>query len=263
MGFLLLATLSSGVEGFFYLNKKPVAATILSGISTGFAAWHCLVYWIEFPLFSMGIGGFIFIQLGIFLLKYPNRIKKYLFVILAAFAGLFFTWNICLQGFVNLSSYYHFEQKNSENPVGRAAYVYHSGVSSFQNLICDEFTNGLRDESWSVDIWTITDKTPRDFSGYDLLIIAAPTYDWIPSRTVRKFIDDCSDLGGINTVAIISAAVYSEKSRYLLTEAIVRSGGNVVASNAFYTIAPQENQFYGKTKREIIYNFAKSIGGPK
>jgi hypothetical protein len=118
------------------------------------------------------------------------------------------------------------------NPEGtsRALVVYHPGRSELQEHANTAFAEGLAANGWSVDLTTASRQATTDLSGYDLLVLGTPTYDWAPSNRILRYLKSLGDLQGRRTVLIVSAMRMTEQSLSALEKRVRRANGEVVKS---------------------------------
>ena len=63
-------------------------------------------------------------------------------------------------------------------------------------MITRAFSEGLVSNGWRVDVTTASKEAPTDLTGYDLLVLSAPTYDWVPAKPIQRYLERLGDLGG-------------------------------------------------------------------
>jgi hypothetical protein len=123
------------------------------------------------------------------------------------------------------------------NPQGtaRALVVYHPGRSELQERANVAFAEGLAANGWRVDLTTASRQAPTDLSGYDLLVLGTPTYDWAPSGRILRYLKSLGDLQGQRTVLIVSAMRMTEQALPALEKRVRRANGEVVKSLPLWT----------------------------
>jgi len=119
------------------------------------------------------------------------------------------------------------------NPAGasKALVVYHPGRSDLQERACTAYAEGLAANGWRVDITTASRRAPTDLSGYDLLVLGTPTYDWAPSRRLTAYLRGLGDLQGKRTVLVVSAMRMTDQAVRALEQQVRAAHGEVVASH--------------------------------
>lgn len=260
---LILVPLFLGAEAIFLRKKQPKISKLFAGISIGVLLGNGVNYFKVFPRISIiMLSILIIISTIIFILDKSGK-KSILKVSLISFLSFIFIWNGIFDAYLNRDVKYEYKNSSLKDSTAKVAYIYHPGVSSFQDIVREEISTGLEDSGYSVDYWTIGKSAPLTVDEYDLLIVSCPTYDWSPSKLMKKYINRCENFNKIPTVAIITAAGYSVRSEPELVKLLENRGAKVIESKSFYTTAPLSEQFdekyKGFTKREIINDFSKKI----
>jgi hypothetical protein len=140
--------------------------------------------------------------------------------------------------------------------------TYHPGKSSFQEMIVDGFSEGMESNGWQVDVATASKEAPIDLSGYDLLVLSAPTYNWMPAKPIRRYVRRLGDLDGQPTVVIISAAGIAELSLPVMEDLVREANGDLVASYTLLTMVPNQMEYGIDDPAEIMRREAKAIPLP-
>jgi hypothetical protein len=154
------------------------------------------------------------------------------------------------------------EVLNPNGSTGAALLVYHPGRSGYQEMLIEGFSEGLVSNGWRVGIATASKEAPTDLSGYDLLVLSAPTYDWVPARPIQRYLERLGDLGGQPTVVIISAAGTTTLSLPMMEDLVREANGDLVASHALWTMVPNRMVYGIDDSEEIMRREAKAIPVP-
>ncbi len=142
---------------------------------------------------------------------------------------------------------------------GKAALiVYHAGLSNFPNDIVYAITQGLHDEGWQVQIETAYEGTTTP-EAFDLLVVVAPTYWWMPAMPITSYLRRLPDIAGQKCMAVITAMGHGQRSLTKLVKQIEDKGGEVVAAHYYYTMAPNDEDNYTVAgNRQIGIDMAKA-----
>jgi hypothetical protein len=70
------------------------------------------------------------------------------------------------------------------------------------------------------------------------LVLSAPTYDWVPAKTIQRYLARLGDLEGQPTAVIISAAGKSTHSLPIMEDLVRKANGDLIASYALWTLVP-------------------------
>jgi hypothetical protein len=129
-------------------------------------------------------------------------------------------------------------------------------------MITQAFSEGLVSNGWRVEVTTASKETPTDLSGYDLLVLSAPTYDWKPAKRIQRYLEQLGDLGGQPTVVILSAAGMTSVSLPMMEDLVREANGDLVASYALWTLVPNRMAYGIDDPEEIMRREAKAIPLP-
>jgi flavorubredoxin len=125
------------------------------------------------------------------------------------------------------------------------------------------FSEGLVTKGWRVEMTTASTQAPTDLSGYDLLVLGAPTYDWKPAKRIQRYLEQLGDLGGQRTVAILSAAGTTSLSLPMMENLVREANGDLVASYALWTLVPNRIEHGIDDPEEIMLRAARAIPLPR
>jgi flavorubredoxin len=151
---------------------------------------------------------------------------------------------------------------NPDGSTGTALVVYHPGRSGFQEMFIHAFSEGLVSNGWRVEISTVSKETPTDLSGYDLLVLSAPTYDWVPAKPIPRYLERLGDLEGQPTAVILSAAGTTTLSVPTMEEMVREANGDLVASYTLWTLIPNRLRYGIDDAEEIMHQAAQAIPVP-
>jgi hypothetical protein len=149
------------------------------------------------------------------------------------------------------------------NPAGTAAalVVYHPGRSNLQQRANTAFAEGLAANGWRVDLTTASHQAPTDLSGYDLLVLGTPTYDWAPSDRIKRYLADLGNLNGRPTVLIVSAMRMTGQSLPTMEKLVRQANGGVTKSLSLWTSGNERMYGIGEPQ-EIMRREAGAIAVP-
>lgn len=132
--------------------------------------------------------------------RWKKIVLTTLLVFLAAFIGLvgYFEWSV----YREVSSQLEILNEHGSKT---ALIVYHPGLTDFARNVTYSFAEGLVSAGWRVEIATASTQAPTDLSGYSLLVLGWPIYDFNPGPTITNHIKRVGDLNGIDTVVMVIA----------------------------------------------------------
>jgi hypothetical protein len=181
--------------------------------------------------------------------------------------GTIVLFNVLLSGLVsywlNMEVVNPVETLNPDGQTGTALVVYHPGKSSFQRDASYAFAEGLASKGWRVDVTTASSHAPSDLSGYDLLVLGAPTYEWLPAKRLQTYLSGLGDLSAKPTVTIISGAGYTELSQPAMGRLVQEAGGETLKSLAVWSMRPNEDLYGISDPLEAMRQAALEIRTPQ
>jgi hypothetical protein len=261
---VLLATLGWLVYWTFTSVHLWLIAVIL-GLTVGLLVWLATLLRLPFPAVAI-----ILLVLAALLVAvgwWTYRATDGAFVNLVTvsaltLAVLSLSWYGLLSSWINQGVVSAVETVNPDGDTGTALIVYHPGKSSFQRDVSDAFADGLVSNGWRVEITTASLRAPKDLSSYDLLVLGAPTYDWLPAKPIQAYVARLGDLAGKPTVTIISGAGYTELSQPAMERLVHEAGGQLVRSLAVWTMRPNEDLYGTNDAKEAMRQAAQQISLP-
>ena len=99
---------------------------------------------------------------------------------------------------------------------GRALIVYHSAHQGFQRRVQPALAEGLVSQGWQVDITTASVAAPLDIEPYDLIVLGAPSYNWIPAHPVTAYVTRLRDFRGKAVALIVSGGGMTAQAMHRL-----------------------------------------------
>jgi hypothetical protein len=164
-----------------------------------------------------------------------------LFVVVAA-GGLSYLW-------LNQEMVGKVEVQNPEGDAGTALVVYHPGRGSFHPRVISGFVTGLVANGWRVGVAPASPQAPADVSGYDLLVLGSPTYWFMPSTAIRRYLRRLGDLGGQPTVTIITGLGAGGRSTAAMERQVREANGHLMKALLLYRMWPNDEENYADSKQ--------------
>ncbi len=259
---LVVVPLVAGIESLFAKKENGRAISILAGLCIGAFFWNVYSDWKVSPV-SSTVLAVLAIALIIRLFRAGTKVlKEGLIAAVVTFVLLFVAWQGLLSFMVNAEVISDVEVSNPDGSAGTALVVYHPGKSAYQEMLMRAFSQGLVSNGWRVEITTASKKAPTDLSGYDLLVLSAPTYDWVPAKPIQRYLERLGDLEGQPTAVIISAAGTTTLALPMMEDLIREANGDLVASCALWTLVPNRIAHGIDNAEEIMRREAKAIPLP-
>lgn len=157
-------------------------------------------------------------------------------VILLMLMGLTYVW-------LNLTVVGEVQVLNPEGSKGRALLVYQPGKSAFPQQVVQSFAEGLMAGGWRVEITTASDQAPQDVSGYGLLVLAAPTYMFMPAQPVQRYVRRLGDLHDQRTVTIVTGLGAADNASEMMQRLVRDANGNLAKVLLLTTLAPNDDRY--------------------
>jgi len=259
---LIVVPLVAGIESSFAKKENARAISILAGLCVGAFLWNVYSDWIISPISSIVLVILAIVPIIRLFWAGTEILKEGLIAAIVTFVALFVAWQGLLGYLVNAEVISDVEVLNPNGSTGTALLVYHPGKSGYQEMITQAFSEGLVSNGWRVEVTTASKEAPTDLSGYDLLVLGAPTYDWVPAKPIQRYLERLGDLGGQPTVVIISAAGTTTLSLPMMEDLVREANGDLVASYALWTMVPNRMVYGIDDSEEIMRQEAKAIPVP-
>ncbi len=259
---LVVVPLVAGIESLFAKKEDGRAISILAGLCIGAFLWNVYSDWIVSPVSSALLAVLTIAPLVRLFRAGTEILKKGLIAAVVTFVALFVAWQGLLSFMVNVEVISDVEVLNPDGSAGTTLLVYHPGKSGYQEMLVEAFSEGLASNGWRVEVTTASKEAPTDLSGYDLLVLGAPTYDWKPAKRILRYLEQFGDLEGQPTAVIISAAGTTSLSLPMMEDLVKEANGNLVASYALWTVVPNRMTYGIDDPEEIMRRAAKALPLP-
>jgi hypothetical protein len=259
---LVLVPLVAVIEFFASRNTNLLSVASLGGLSAGLLAWNAYLYLPAFPVISIVLGLITVAVLVRLVLLGAEAIKRGALFAVTSAVLMLVLWQVVLVTIVNAPTVSDLRTLNPDGGAGKALIVYHAGRTGFQEQLNEAFAEGLVSQDWQVDITTVSAEAPTDISGYDLLVLGTPTYDWRPSRRIQTYLQELGDLGGKRTAIIVSAEGWTEVSLPTMERLVEEANGTLVESLSAWMLAPNEAIYDSGDIEEVMRTRAAAIPLP-
>jgi hypothetical protein len=259
---LIVVPLVAGIESLFVRKESARAISILAGLCVGAFLWNAYSYWLVYPAVSIVLVVLAIAPIIRLFRAGTEVLRQGLIAAVVTLLVLFVAWHGLLGLVVNAEVISEIEVLNPNGSAGTTLLVYHPGRSGFQKMLIEGFSEGLVSNGWRVEITTASREAPTDLSGYDLLVLSAPTYDWVPARPIQRYLERLGDLGGQPTVVVISAAGTTTLSLPKMESLVREANGDLVTSHALWTLVPNRLEYGIDDPEEIMRREAQAIPLP-
>jgi hypothetical protein len=125
------------------------------------------------------------------------------------------------------------EVRNPTGTRGQMLVVYRPGISAFPDQIMNSFVDGAIARDWVVTISVVSDASPTNLTGYDLLMFLAPVYGGIAQKYIVNYIMMLDDLQQKPCVVITTSGSGSSVPTDNLTTHVEVFNGTVVAQASY------------------------------
>jgi hypothetical protein len=259
---LVVVPLVAGIESLFAKKENARAISVLAGLCIGGFLWNVYSDWRTSPIWAIVLLILAIAPIVRLFRAGMDVLKKGLIAAAVTFVVLLVAWQGLLGLVVNAEVVSDVEVLNADGSTGTALLVYHPGRSGYQEMLTQAFSEGLISNGWRVEVTTASQKAPTDLSGYDLLVLSAPTYDWAPAKPIQRYLERLGDLTDQPTVAIVSAAGTTTLSLPKMEELVREANGDLVASYALKTLVPNRVEYGIDDAEEIMRRAARAIPSP-
>ncbi len=261
IAFPIVATVAGALAialGLAWRAGHPVLAGISAGMIAGLAfaiAWTMrrFVPRTAFGLFVFGCG-----LLGVLLLWSATAIAFAVTLAALMFAVWFVGYDVLFTGRFHretMSAVLHLGEGN-----GRPALiVYHSVHRGFQRSLQPKLAAALAARGWRVDLTTASAAAPADIGAYDLLVLGAPAFNWIPARPITAYVKRLQDLAGKNVVLIVSGGGMTGQAMQELRAQVEAAHGRVAEALELWTSRPNVPRFGATEPAEIMQRLGEDL----
>ncbi|NHF59617.1 hypothetical protein FK220_009715 [Flavobacteriaceae bacterium TP-CH-4] len=149
----------------------------------------------------------------------------------------------------------------NESSSQKALIVYNPDV--FYNLdeqVCTAFAEGLTEAGWYVTIATVAAAEKLSHETHELHVFCANTYNWAPDWPTSNFIENHPSLDKSKVVAITLGSGSTKRSQSLLEEIIQRKEAELLSSEVYWLMRPNEDTSTEKSNIEAALESAKALG---
>ena len=249
-----------------YGNHHVWVMALIPGLAIGSLIWAATIVRLPFP-----VAAIVLVIIAVLVAtgcwwayrSTGGAFTRLLVVGAVTAAALCVVWYGLISYWVNREVTSELQVLNPEGSTGTALVVYHPGKSSFQRDVSYAFSEGLVAKGWRVEITTASSQAPADLSSYDLLVLGAPTYDWLPARRIQTYVTSVGDLAGKPTVTIISGAGHTALSQPAMEKLVLDAGGELVESLAVWSMAPIDEVYGVSDPKEAMRQAAQNITVPR
>lgn len=116
--------------------------------------------------------------------------------------------------------------------------------------VATEISNGLRDNGYEADIYSITDESPPDIKQYDLIGIGSPIYIYRPPFNVIAYVNDLPDLNGLPFFVFMLHGTHPGTAGNFLRKRLEQKGGREVGYSRF----KGADYFVGYIQRGVMFS---------
>ncbi len=248
-----------------YTNHHVWLIALIPGLAAGLLLWAAAVVRLPFPVVALTLVLVTLLLIAGCWWAYRSTNGAFVTLLVATAAtlvSLLILWFGAVSYWVNVEVVSPLEVLNGEGDSGTALVVFHPGKSSFQRDVSYAFAEGLVSQGWRVEITTASYQAPTDLSPYDLLVLGAPTYDWLPARRLETYVRGLGDLAGQPTVTVISGAGYTDLSQPAMERMVQETGGELIKSLAVWSMRPNEDLYGTNDAEQAMRQAAGEISLP-
>lgn len=170
------------------------------------------------------------------------------------------TWTISTYYVENMGSDLDlkFEVANSEK--GSAIIMLDPDpIYDFDKKICIAIAEGFNALDMSANVVSASKIKNQDLTSFDYIVICANTYNFAPDRIIKNLVKTRKDLSGKNVVAVTLGAGSTQRSQELLEGLIKKAGAQLLVSEAYWLLKPNDESIKDLTNEEIAINSARMI----
>ena len=133
----------------------------------------------------------------------------------------------------------------------------------FYNLdqqVSEAVAIGLAEFGWMAKVYTVKAAEDLPTDQFDLFVFCANTYNWAPDWAVKGFIDRCPDIENSPVAAITLGSGSTGRSKRLLEEAIHENGGQLLNSETWWLMRPNDESRLEERNVNVATDLAEDLG---
>lgn len=111
-------------------------------------------------------------------------------------------------------------------------------------------------KDWAVALKTVRATRDDKLSDYDLFVVIANTYNWAPDRSIKHFIQRCSELQDRPIAAMTLGSGSTTRAQRLLEQAILESGNKLIGSQKLWLLRPNDEERIKESNVEVARDMA-------
>ncbi|MFZ1104807.1 MAG: hypothetical protein WAN86_18485 [Hyphomicrobiaceae bacterium] len=243
---------------------RHVGAAWLAVIGGGVIAGLCLsIAWTLHPLLGSLVALFIFTSLLALLsawLATPDAVLPASVVALLVASSWVLGYHVAFTG--TISQPIARETESFGRGGGRRALIiFHPGRGGLQAKLQRRLAETMAGEGWRVDLVTAHRSSPTDASGYDLVILAAPTYNFRPARPLLDHLVRMISLRGKRVGLVLTGGGMTDAAMAFLRRRIQERGARVVCALEIWTARPNSERHGVDDPLEIIRRAGVELAG--
>lgn len=120
----------------------------------------------------------------------------------------------------------------------RALIIFHPGRGGLQAFLQRALAETMAAEGWRVDLATAHPASPRDASGYDLVVLGAPTYNFRPARPLLDHLDRLASISGKPVALVLTGGGMTDEAMRALRRRCQLRGAHIVCALELWTARP-------------------------
>jgi hypothetical protein len=142
----------------------------------------------------------------------------------------------------------------------RALVLYHpSRDAGFSDEISLAVAQGLKDAGFAVDRETTTSSTSAKPQGYAVIAVVANTFWFQPDRPTLRYLARAR-LEEVKAIGLICGAGSTDRSERLLSEALMKTGANLVETRSYWISRPNDETRIEAQNRAVAIEKARAFG---
>ncbi len=134
----------------------------------------------------------------------------------------------------------------------RALIAFHPGRGELQTLLQRSLAETMAGEGWRVDLITAHAFSPCGASGYDLVVLGAPIYNFKPAQPLLDHLDRLTSLAGKPVALILTGGGMTDEAMTMLRRRVQQKGARVVRALELWTGCPNAGRHGLDDPLEII-----------
>jgi NAD(P)H-dependent FMN reductase len=172
-------------------------------------------------------------------------------------------WDLWITGAVNAETTSELIALGGHGTAGRALIVHHPSKRGFVRRLVGAYADGMISNDWHVDLTTASWASTGDVSSYDLIVLAAPVYNWRAAKPLLTHVGRMTGMNGKSTVIVLAGGGMTDRALADLRDRVVSKGATTIDALEIWTERPNTPRYGTSDPDEIMRRAGAHLGAAR